>query len=382
MQDSSELLARAYAPATQLLRRRFGPIVRLGQPRLIKDATRAVVARATLDGAASAPASVIIKLIRDDPATGFSEWASLAFLAELPAAHDAAPLFLGGDADQAIYLMQDLGPGRSLHDLLTEGPRAEAEAALGRLAETMARLHAASLGQEERFLQVRQALPAAEQIGRQQEAERWLAGRGRIEAWLEAVDCPAPAGLQACLERIAADYAEPGAWLSFSHGDPAPSNNHFADAQARLVDFEYGAFRHTLYDLSAWEMLCPLPRPAVQLMRRAFQTALAPSLPVAADQDAFERAWATICAFRGLAMLTWVAPALLEADRPMAPGWSAREAVLAAVSRTAEVTADVADLAPVAAAADRLQAALRARWPEIANRGEIATRWAALEDGA
>jgi hypothetical protein len=379
MPDTTGPLSRAQELAAHILRERLGPDIQLGAPQLIKDESRAIVARAELRGSA-ARRSVIIKVIRDDPATGFSEWAALAFLAGLPDARDLAPGFLGGDVAERLFLMEDLGPGHTLGDLLAGGARAEAAAALRRLAKQMARLHAATLGQEPGFLRQRLALPAAEGLGRRQEAQRWLAGRDRVIAWLDAAGCATPAGLDACQAQIAATYADPDGWLSFTHGDPAPSNNHIASADVRLVDFEYGAFRHALYDISGWEMLCPLPRPYVKLMLQDFQATLAEALPAAGDAGAFERAWATICAYRGLALLSWVPPALLKADRPMVGDWSAREAVLAAASRTALAAAGAPELAPVASAADRLHEALRARWPELAGRDDIATRWAALED--
>ena len=47
-------------------------------------------------------------------------------------------------------------------------------------------------------------------------------------------------------------FGEPGPFLAFTHGDPAPTNNHVAGDEVRLLDFEYGGFRHALYDITAW----------------------------------------------------------------------------------------------------------------------------------
>jgi hypothetical protein len=262
---------------------------------------------------------------------------------------------------------------------LVGGSPQQAEAALCGLAEQNARLHTVTLGQEDALLRLRRALPGAATTGRRWEAERWLAESGRLDAWFDALGCAAPADLASCLSQIAETYAEPGEWLSLTHGDPAPSNNHIVGSTVRLLDFEYGAFRHALYDITAWNTLCPLPRRAVQLMRGAFQRVLAQKLPVAGDRAAFAQAWAMLCAYRGLALLTWVSPEVLETNRPMVGTWSAREAVLAAAARTAEVAANIPGLEAVAGAAGQLYAALHARWPELGD-AELSTRWAALSE--
>lgn len=265
--SSAATLAQLVAKAAPIVSVQLGQAVQLGEPVLIKDQTRTLVLRAQVLGAGTR-ASVIIKALRDDAATGFTEWAALAFLAELPAARELVPGFVGGSVAQRIIVLEDLGPGITLHDLLMSSTLSQAEASLGDLARQMARLHLATCGHELRFSQLRQGLPAAEGHGRQREAAAWLASRARVRAWLTATSCATPIGFDAGLELIAADYAEPGPWLSFSHGDPAPSNNHSAGERVRLLDFEYGAYRHMFYDISAWNILCPLSAVA-HLRRRA-----------------------------------------------------------------------------------------------------------------
>jgi hypothetical protein len=375
---SADILAHVTSQATAILRRRYGPDLTLVHPQLIKDATRMIVVRAAVRAATPPCDSVIVKVIRDDPATGFTEWASLAFLADRPDARHSVPGWLGGEIDQRLFVLADLGPGETLDDLLRTSTRAAAEQVLCRMAQQMARLHAATRAAEDDFLRVRQALPAAHAHGRRHEATAWLAASDRLVGWLAAVGCAVPAGFDKCLAQVAAAYAEPGKWLGFTHGDPAPSNAYITGDAVWLLDFEYGAFRHVLYDITAWNILCPLPLRQVQLMRRTFQAELGAAFPQAQAAESFDQAWALLCAYRGLALLTWVAPTLLEADRPFVGEWSARHAVLAAVTRTAAATAGVASLSPLTTALDALQAALRARWREFDGVGDVATRWPAL----
>jgi hypothetical protein len=380
MVPSTDILERVTSQATQLLRQRCGPDLTLVHPQIIKDATRMIVVRAGVRAATPPCASVIIKVIRDDPATGFTDWASLAFLAERPAAHRLVPGWLGGDIDQRLFVITDLGPGDTLQEVLRTSTQATAERVLHDMARQMARLHAATFTAEADFLRIRHALPAAHAHGRRHEATAWLAASERLVAWLAAVGCAVPAGFDKCLAQIAAAYAEPGEWLGFTHGDPAPSNAYIRGDAVWLLDFEYGAFRHVLYDITAWNILCPLPLRQVQLMRRTFQAELAAAFPLANAAEAFDHAWALLCAYRGLALLTWVAPTVLAAERPFVDEWSARQAVLAAVTRTAAATAAVASLSPLTTAIDALQAALRTRWREFDGVGDVATRWPALED--
>jgi hypothetical protein len=363
--------------AEAVARGHLGSGAALTDPELLKDVSRTVVLRCRIVGGGEAPRSLIVKAIRDDEATGYTEWASLAFLNALPTASGLAPRFIGGDVGRRLFLLEDLGAGKTLDDVLRGGTRGEAEAMLGELARQMARLHVTTHGREGEFLGFRGALPGAEGHGRRREAESWRAAHGRIAAWFAATGISAPAEFDRCLERVAARYAEPGEWLAFSHGDPAPSNNYSDGRSVRLLDFEYGAFRHALYDITAWDVLCPLPAPAIALMRRTFQETLAGGLGAAGDAARFAEEWGVLCAYRALAITSWIDPAVLHANRPFVGVWTARHALLAALGRLHAATAAIDALAPVAQAAELLGRALRGRWTEFGD-GEIATAWPAL----
>ena len=57
---------------------------------------------------------MIVERFKSDPELGFDEWAALAFLTERSFEPPIAPRFLGGDADARVFVMEDLGPGRTL----------------------------------------------------------------------------------------------------------------------------------------------------------------------------------------------------------------------------------------------------------------------------
>lgn len=379
-------LRTVQARAAHVLKRHLGCDAALSDPVLLKDATRsfvlrcAVEARGAVDGVrSSAPSSVIVKSIRDDPALGFSEWASLALLSGLPGTEGLAPRFLGGDVGERLFLMEDLGGSTSLDDLLRGRDPKHVGAALRGMAVAMGRLCAHTLGCEERYGALRRRLPASEGLGRQAEAARWLDGVGRCFTWFRALGFEPPPGLAACAEEVARIYADPGPFLAFSHGDPAPTNNHIRGGAVRLLDFEYGGFRHALYDLAAWNVLCPLPAAWVEEMSRLFRRELAGALPAVQDDAAYKKAWAAMCAFRGLAILSWIGPDVLEANRPWVDdGWTSRHAVLAAVGRLAQATAGVQGFESLHTAAAGLKEQLERRWPEYGSAERLVPPWPAI----
>jgi hypothetical protein len=364
--------------AAGVLSRALGVRASLHAPQLLREGGRSLVARFGVRGAPGL-SSVIVKLLRDDAARGFSDWASLQFLQALPEAEGLAPRLLAGDADRRLFVLEDLGGDNSLQAVLEGDDPGAVGRALAALAAQMARLCGVTLGHEARFEALRLALPASEGLGRREEAMTWRIGAAAIDEWLEAAGATAPEGLAACLDAVAAAYADPGPWLCFSHGDPAPTNNHIAaDGRARLLDFEYGAFRHALYDITAWTILCPLPLDLAEVMGRQFRAALMPALPIARNEAAFRQGWAALCAYRSVALLSWIGPSALEEDGEWVGAWTRRAAVFAAVARLLRAAEGVPGLEALYGAAHALLLALRERWPSFAEQEDVAVRWPAL----
>ena len=362
--------------ATAVLRRQWGADIVLKTPVVLKDATRNRIVRYAVAGAAPpGRQSVIVKQITREATRGFTDWAGLAFLTGVPGTAGLSPRFYAGDPAAGFFVMQDLGGSRSLDDVLRGDDPAAVWAGFLALARQTARLHGLTLNREAAFTQARADLPEADALTRHAEAARWRAGLSRVDDWLAAVDYPAPAGLAACCARIADVYADPGPFLTFTHGDMAPTNNHLADGHISLVDFEYGAFRHALYDVTCWQMLCPLPEDLVAAISATYRAALAQFCPAAQDADQYAAAWADLCAYRGLVMLQWISPGILEANRSWVDDWTMREAVLTTTERLRDVSAPFPDRAPLTAAAAALARALRRRWPEFTT---VLPHWPAL----
>lgn len=369
------------AQATAIVRQYGDAPISLVAPVLLKDTQRSLVLRCNVVGAAEdQPDSVIVKVIRDH-ARGFSDWASLAFLAALPAADGLVPRFLGGASESQLFVLEDLGGSQTLDDTLRQQDVSSVLAALRSLAICMARMHAATYNHEQAFAALRSSLPAPAGLSRHDEARNWLASQDRMLSWLHATACPIPAGLEDCMQQIATIYAEPGPFLCFSHGDPAPTNNHIRDGRVRLLDFEYGAFRHALYDLSGWNILCPLPSHMLEAMIWSFRQELASACPVIADEQQYTHAWAAVCAYRALAILSWIPVAIIQQNQPWVDQhWTSRHAVLAALARLGEATSTVPQFGPIQQLADTLVEALRQRWPETGGLNELIPRWPAFAE--
>jgi hypothetical protein len=349
--------------ARKIIKAAVGQSVTLSQPEVVKDSARSLVLRCRAEEMPDGQGSVIIRQIRSDAARGFSDWAGLRFLSGIPGADGLAPRFIGGNEAARLFVMEDLGDGGTLQQSLEQGSPANVQLSLNSLATQMARLHASTANELGAFEELRQSLPEGDGLGRHEEARRWLAGSGKVNGWFAAVGLEPPAGLDPAMRHIAAIYAEPDDFLAFTHGDPAPSNNHFSSSGTHLLDFEYCSLRHALYDITAWNILCPLPTEAVAGMVVGFRSELAAQFPAARDDVRFAEAWACICAYRALAVLTWIPSAVITGNRPWVGRWTAREAVLVILSRLLDATAAASALGPVHDAARILLRELRLRWP-------------------
>src|SRR5438876_700303 len=126
-----------------------------------------------------APATVIVKCFQecawkelrgaydpDDQRQGstawrfFNEWAGTQFVERLASERPLGPRLYGGDRAAGLVVIEDLGEGGCLADLLFGADPVRAEAGLVEAAATVGQLHAASLGRAEEYRDLRAALGA------------------------------------------------------------------------------------------------------------------------------------------------------------------------------------------------------------------------------
>ena len=330
-----EALAADHDIVAALVARRW-PGARLGNGTLLKDENRNRVTRWPLNGAPLP--SVVAKRILRDPAQGYNDWAALAYLGDgrIPT---LAPAFIDGDVAAGLWVMGDLGH-----------------------AEAIGHLHAATASHGAAFAAFRERLPAAEGVDRLSENQRYHARVAGLHEWLEELDIEPVEGWLRGVARGAAMavLAEPLCCLT--RGDWAPSNLIMTVDGARLIDFEYAAYRHPFHDRASWHLVCPLPADLVLRCDAAYLTALAAGMPRSADPALAGEHWALIGTARGLDVLSWLPLAALERDQPWVEAWSVREAMLEVAKRTAAIAAGSPATVPVAETLDAMRAELAIRW--------------------
>jgi hypothetical protein len=201
--------------------------------------------------------------------------------------------------------------------------------------------------------------------------ERRLDGIVTWAGQLGVGDGPA---LHDALGRLVLRYRDP-LRVSWTQGDPAPSNVLFTPNRAWLVDFEYGGWRHALHDLAQWAVRVPLPNPWHATLAETVRESLLRG-GIYADDAAFGMDLAVMQAYAAVYMLGWLPVAeVVAADRPWVDGWTVRDALICATGRGASAARDVPGLEPVAHWLATLHVAARSRWPE---RGTGEPDWHAI----
>lgn len=146
--------------------------------------------------------------------------------------------------------------------------------------------------------------------------------------------------------------------LALTQGDPAPSNVIFLEDRALLVDFEYAAVRHALFDLAQWYVRCPLPLSCQSTLQYAAQEVY---------RGEFERDLAYMQLYAGLYMLSWLPlDGISDSNRPWADGWTVRGALISTAERSADA-AKRAGLGDLQGWFEGLAYACRRMWPTLGD---------------
>jgi hypothetical protein len=368
------------ATAEQVLSRTWDRPVRLVDATPLTEKGRRNVVLRCRNLSGGAPSSVIIKHVvaeNYDPENTtswdvrrfFSDWAGAAFLSTLPSVPSSSPRFYGGDRASGFFILEDLGPHRTLVAPLLEGSAASATTALCASVTALGRLHATTIDESASCERLCRAIhppgtvsdPAGAVFSEQ--AKRFQDG-------CEALGVRAEARLRQELEMVGDTIVNPGPFLAYIHGDPCPDNVFFAGEQLRLIDFEFGRFGHALLDGIYGRMMFPtcwcanrLPSDLVTQMESVYRAELAAGCPEAEDDHVFETALVHACTFWLVNTLGRHLEGALGEDRPwgiatMRPRLLAR---LGAFIATAE---EFNQLPVVRGTASRLLEVLNKRWPE------------------
>lgn len=294
--------------------------VRLAAPEPLDASPRSTVYRCVVHEAPlGAPASVIVKRVGGggetyDPnaADGpdvrlFNEWAGLQFLDRLAGERSPAARFYGGDRMAGLVVLEDLGAGAHLDEILLGDDPAAAERALVGLATTLGRMHALTAGKTEEYYQLRASLGPME---RDIASYDWLVPRFRDMA--AALGVALQPGTEDDLEALRSTLHAPGPFLAYTHADACPDNCVYADGVVRLFDFEGGYVRHALIDGVFARMRFPscwcageLPAHLLPRVEQAYRVVLTQGCPAAADDILFYRVVIEACIYWLIKFDSW-----------------------------------------------------------------------------
>lgn len=336
------------------------------------------VFRCTLSGGAGVlPSSVIVKLrrpdahLRSEPERLPIERAALEFLTALGTT--LGPRLVAADTVGGMLIMEDLGTGPALEDLLVGADAHAAEDGLLAFATALGQLHARTAGHAAEYYRVRQQYGPIDPL-----SDRVGAGGGVAHAWqtLQAIVAkrrylPPPDGVDADLAVLLDVLAQPGPYLAFSNGDTCPQNCRLTAAGPCLIDWEHAGFRHALLDATALRFpfgACPcwsrLPELVGTRAEAAYRAAFAPACPEVLDPVGYEQGLTVACAAWTIERLVRL-PKLEQADVPHPMGFSRRGQVLDAIATTRQSARVSGSVPRLASWLGDLELALRRRWPHL-----------------
>jgi tRNA A-37 threonylcarbamoyl transferase component Bud32 len=232
----------------------------------------------------------------------FNEWAALEFLDQLALTRPVSPRFIGGDADEGVIAMQSLGEAPSLADLLQGSDAGVAAAACIALSRALARMHQATVGREQEYNSIRDALGPGgrhalyQDCARQIDVFRTVCRRAKISLDRAETD----------LHDVLTAMESPNPrYFGLLHGDVGPGNEKLVDGEQVLIDFEVAGFGHTLREAVAARLVftegdnsAALPPELVDRMETAY-------LAECADAHDWQREYALCASFHVVGEVGW-----------------------------------------------------------------------------
>jgi hypothetical protein len=226
----------------------------------------------------------------------FNDWAGLQFLSEIAPHPALAPRFYAGNKAHGLIVMEDLGTGNGLHHLLLADNSEAAEEAAVQYAATVGKMHAATIGKQEAFYHIRQ------ELGRVDIPDYAWISSALWEA-IHTLNVAPAAGIEDELKQLTSIMENPGPFSAYTHGDPCP-DNILIGASVKLLDFEFGEYRHALIEGVYARMPFPtcwcvsrLPAHIIHRMETSYRMELAKGCPAAHDDRLFAQAVAAACVY-------------------------------------------------------------------------------------
>lgn len=326
--------------------------------------------------------SVIVKTRRPNDHwrasdTTSRERTALTFLEEVGS--DAGPGILAHDDALGFVVLEDLGSGSALEDLLVGDNPDAATAGLVALAQTVGRMHASTRGRQDAFyahLQDSGVSPHRDRVS--------LANTPLSEYWstlclLAAGHDGLPDATAASrdLDDVLAWMSEPGPMLVLSNGDLAPQNCRLSRGSARLLDFEDAKFQHALLDAAhlrlpfyggpCWSRL---PTQVASMAESAYRDEFAKTCPSVLGEQTYAAGMAASTAAWAVVRLVRL-PKLLAGDEPHPMGFSRRGQMLDTIQVAIDAATTAGTLRLLHAWFEETIATLRRRWPHLPETQDV-----------
>jgi hypothetical protein len=226
----------------------------------------------------------------------FNEWAGMQFVERLSCERPLGPRLYGGDRAAGLIVMEDLGEGGCLADLLFGADPVRAEAGLVEAAATVGQLHAASLGRAEEYRDLRASFGAYDwdfPWNRRAELDRQIQEVKRLlQAACDSVGVSVPSGMDGEWSSMLT-LLEPGSLFAFS-ADLAPDHYRYVDGRPRFIDFEASKYEPAFVDALIGRFVFPssslvncLPPEMAPRMEAAYRARLVKACPEAGDDRWF-----------------------------------------------------------------------------------------------
>lgn len=253
------------------------------------------------DGPPAAPDFVVVKATNQPDGDMRTERAGLELLAETPELRQLGPVLYAASGDERLLVLEDVGGGPTLSQLLRSKP-AWAREALIESMTALAAVHAYTRGLAGRFARLRDRSGGPGAPGPEpfptgiRELTDPLAAAYQALGW--EPDLPT-----AELREISARMQPPEPERCLTFFDQCPPNRIVTDRRLRIVDLEMVGFRHPLLD-GAYPLLGHLtcmdgqrfPAELAAELLATYRTGLAAGYPELVDDARFGPDLAAACA--------------------------------------------------------------------------------------
>ncbi|MYE91422.1 hypothetical protein F4X33_20775, partial [Candidatus Poribacteria bacterium] len=260
MSESSEKdHAETVVIAENVLCKAFGGDVQLKMETEF-DTDRATVLRCcVVEDLLDVPQSVVIKRALTTDGTEFhpnspnemiprffNDWAGLEFLSEISDGNSPAAQFYAGDWEKGLMVIEDLGDGRNFYGSLRGESPTAATGELIKLARALGKMHALTIHKKATYDSIRDRLGPRDKSP--SITGEWQRLMGKLDEVCGRIGVKPHRGTKTEMKKVAAFIAAPGPFLAYTHGDPIQMNALAVGTERKLIDFDFGEFRHEFRD--------------------------------------------------------------------------------------------------------------------------------------